>query len=217
MQVWFRVAIQAKYNKMQKLQSDFYRREDVVQIARELIGKLLISRLSGQTVVARIVETEAYAGAADAASHAYRNRRTKRTEVLFAAGGTSYVYLCYGMHYLFNVVTGREGIPDAVLIRGVEPIEGGGKLSAGKGRQPGAGPAMVSRLMGITLEQNGWNLVGNKLYLAEEKDTELPVAVSPRIGVDYAGGAAKWLYRLYVPDHPHVTPHKLNRKGIVLV
>lgn len=202
---------------MQKLQTDFYRREDVVQIARELIGKCVISCFNGQMKVARIVETEAYAGAVDAASHAFGNKRTKRTEIMFAPGGTAYVYLCYGMHALLNVVTNAEGIPDAVLIRGAEPLEGFKGFAAGKGRRPGAGPAMVTRLMGVTLSHNGSSLLSDSLYLADAKETALPVAVSPRIGVDYAGNAARWLYRFFVPGHPNVTPHALNQKGIVLL
>lgn len=202
---------------MQKLPTDFYRREDVVQIARELIGKLIVCRWDKKKLVVRIVETEAYAGSIDAASHAYGNKRTKRTEVMFAAGGTAYVYLCYGMHVLFNVVTNEEGVPDAVLIRGVEPVEGFTSLKTGAGRKPGAGPAMVTRLMGITLAHNGSSLLGSSLFLAEEPGAQLPVAVSPRIGVDYAGNAAHWLYRFFVPGHPHVTPHPINKKSIVLL
>lgn len=202
---------------MQKLQTDFYRREDVAQIARELIGKLIFCRWDNKNLVARIVETEAYAGAVDAASHAYGNKRTKRTEVMFAAGGTAYVYLCYGMHSMFNVVTNTEGTPDAVLIRGVEPLEGFINLKAGTGRKHGAGPAMVTRLMRITLAHNGSSLLGPSLYLADEQSTQLPVAVSPRIGVAYAGTAAEWLYRFFVPGHPHVTPHPLNKKSIALL
>ena len=106
------------------LASSFYEREDVVKIATELLGKVLVTNFDGHITSGMIVETEAYAGATDKASHAYRNRRTARTEVMFMQGGAAYVYLCYGIHHLFNVVTNKQDIPHAVLIRGLAPLEG---------------------------------------------------------------------------------------------
>ena len=110
---------------MAKLTLAFFRRPDVVQISRELLGKHLFSRIDGGAVTGgRIVETEAYDGPEDRASHAYGNRRTGRTDVMFRAGGVAYVYLCYGMHAMFNIVTGRAGAPQAILIRALEPMCG---------------------------------------------------------------------------------------------
>jgi len=109
----------------QHLSLDFYRRADVVRISRDLLGQYLFTCIDGQKLTGgRIVETEAYAGATDRASHAYDNRRTRRTAVMYSAGGVAYVYLCYGLHSLFNIITSIEGIPHAVLIRALEPTHG---------------------------------------------------------------------------------------------
>src|SRR5882724_8707271 len=107
-----------------KLEKDFYLSEDVVQISKDLLGKYLCTKIEGKLTCGIITETEAYAGEIDKASHAYNNRRTKRTEIMFAEGGVSYVYLCYGIHYLFNVVTNYKNAPHAVLIRAIKPVEG---------------------------------------------------------------------------------------------
>ena len=109
---------------MTKLTLDFYQREDVLTISRELLGKVLCTNFYGKLTRGLIIETEAYAGITDQASHVYGGRRTKRTEIMYAPGGIAYVYLCYGIHHLFNVVTNVKGIPHAVLIRAIEPKEG---------------------------------------------------------------------------------------------
>ena len=120
-----------------KLTSSFYDRDDVVQISRELLGKVLCTNLAGGITRAIITETEAYAGVGDRASHAYGGRRTKRTEPMFAGGGTAYVYLCYGIHHLFNVVTGAVDTPHAILLRAGKPLQG----TAGMLQAPGEDPA----------------------------------------------------------------------------
>ena len=109
---------------MCKLTRDFYLQEDVVKISRELLGKVLCTKFNGKFTSGIITETEAYAGIPDKASHAYNGRRTKRTEVMYGMGGTAYVYLCYGIHHLFNIVTNKKDIPHAVLIRAVKPLDG---------------------------------------------------------------------------------------------
>src|SRR5688572_2243233 len=109
---------------MIKLPPAFFERPDVVSVARELIGKVLLTSFDDIVTSGRIVETEAYNGVVDRASHAYKGRRTARTETMYAAGGIAYVYLCYGIHHLFNVVTNIRDVPHAVLIRGIEPVEG---------------------------------------------------------------------------------------------
>ena len=109
---------------MTKLAKDFYLRDDVIQISKELLGTYLFTKINNKITAGIITETEAYAGITDKASHAYNNRRTNRTEVMFAEGGVSYVYLCYGIHHLFNVVTNVKNVPHAVLIRAIKPIEG---------------------------------------------------------------------------------------------
>jgi DNA-3-methyladenine glycosylase len=106
-----------------KLKPDFYRRSDVVKIARELLGKALFTRIDNVVTGGLIVETEAYSWK-ERGCHAYQKRKTARNAIMFEDGGYSYVYLCYGMHHLFNVVTNKQGIPDAVLIRALQPIHG---------------------------------------------------------------------------------------------
>src|SRR3982750_593315 len=107
-----------------KIPKSFYLRHDVVSISKELLGKYLFTKIEGTVTAGIITETEAYAGQIDKASHAYNNRRTARTEVMFSEGGVAYVYLCYGIHHLFNIVTNMADVPHAVLVRAVEPLEG---------------------------------------------------------------------------------------------
>ena len=207
---------------MQKLSTDFYERDDVAQIAKALLGKYIITTLDQQTTVGRIVETEAYAGIIDKASHAYNNRRTARTEVMFGPAGFSYVYLCYGIHHLFNVVCNVKDKPDAVLIRGIEPVEGiNTMLNRFNKEKPdssiGRGPGNVSKALGISTQHTGLHLQSKKIWLAEDNaSTSFNILTSPRIGVDYAAEHAKWLYRFFIGDHPQVSKHALNKIAIPL-
>lgn len=191
---------------MAKLGLAFYRRPDVVAIARELLGKYVLTRLGGGEVTGgRIVETEAYAGPEDRASHAHGNRRTARTEVMFHAGGVAYVYLCYGMHCLLNVVTNGAGIPHAVLIRAVEPRVGVEAMMARRrlrhpDRRVAGGPGMLTEALGIGLDCNGCLLTGSKVWLEDRGEVVPPRAVvaGGRIGVAYAGehAALPWRFRI---------------------
>jgi len=191
------------------LSSEFYTRPDVVQIARELLGKLLVTRIDGLLTSGRISETEAYAGTIDRASHAYGERRTTRTEIMYRKGGTAYVYLCYGIHSLFNVVTNGEGIPHAVLIRGITPVDGVNEMLARSGKPglekgTGSGPGKVSKLLGIHYSHTGLDLTSqspkkNKPAIWIE-DTgfhvrKTSILITPRIGVGYAGEDAALPYR----------------------
>jgi len=192
--------------------SSFYLRPDVVQIARELLGKILFTRIAGITSSGIICETEAYAGTTDKASHAYRGRRTNRTEVMYSQGGNAYVYLCYGIHSLFNVVTNVEDVPHAVLIRGIIPVEGIEAMlrRAGKDRVAkdlGNGPGKVSRILGINCIHSGINLqkkeaaIGVPAIWIEDKGNKLnpsQIMAGPRIGVDFAGEDAFLPYRFTV-------------------
>lgn len=207
---------------MQKLSRDFYLRDDVVLIAKELLGKIIVTKFDGIVTAGRIVETEAYAGIRDKASHAYNNRRTNRTEVMFSKTGVAYVYLCYGIHHLFNVVCNTTDHPDAVLIRGIEPLEGidtmlkrsnKKKLDATLGR----GPGNVSKALGIFTTHSGMDLQSKELFLASDGTSGFEMAVSKRIGVDYAAEHANWLYRFFVQDNQHVSKHVFNKEGIVLL
>ena len=180
----------------------FYLRDDVVQIARDLLGKNLFTHLNGITTGGIIVETEAYRGAEDRASHAYGNRRTARTEVMFQQGGIAYVYLCYGIHHLFNIVTNREGIPHAVLIRALFPTHAVQEMSKRRyGKMPlSSGPGTLTEALAITKEFNGHCLDSSSLWI-EESDLliqEEQIIPSKRIGVDYAGKDAllPWRFSL---------------------
>lgn len=191
---------------MAKVRLSFYRRPDVVAISRDLLGKYLFTRVPGDDLTGgRIVETEAYAGPEDRASHAYGNRRTGRTEVMFAAGGVVYVYLCYGMHAMVNVVTGKRDVPHAILIRALEPTHGVARMLARRGRcavdrSLAGGPGRLARALGIDTGWSGASLVGNRIWI-EDRDAG-PVArdivASRRIGVDYAGrdAARPWRFRI---------------------
>jgi DNA-3-methyladenine glycosylase len=187
---------------MSKLDKDFFVREDVVQISRELIGKVLITEINGNRTAGIITETEAYAGAIDKASHAYNNRRTPRTEVMYSFGGVAYIYLCYGIHHLFNIVTNDKDIPHAILIRGIKPIEGIQIMLKRRNQKKlidklASGPGTLSKALGINTRLTGTDLSGNIIWVEDRgiiinsKD----IIVGPRIGIDYAGEDAFLPYR----------------------
>ena len=188
-----------------KLTRSFYLRDDVVQISRELLGKVLCSQVNGAVTKALITETEAYAGVGDRASHAFRGRRTKRTEPMFADGGTAYVYLCYGIHHLFNVVTAGAGTPHAILIRSGQPLEGISLMRRrrGTGKRGAAdkallaGPGSLAKALGITTRASGESLLGGKIWIEDHGIVIDPTLVreGPRVGVDYAGEDALRPYR----------------------
>jgi len=188
---------------MKKLPIVFYNRDDVVLIAQELIGKVLCANVDDVITKGIITETEAYAGVVDKASHAFGGRRTQRTETMFGKPGFSYVYLCYGVHSLFNVVTNKENVPHAVLIRGVHPIEGIETiLSRRKTKEPihkiADGPGKLTKALGIEFRQhNNLDLLGDEIWI---EDHGIPVnssevTIGPRIGVDYGGEDALLPYR----------------------
>jgi DNA-3-methyladenine glycosylase len=185
----------------------FFQREDVVAISRNLIGMILYSKMNGVVTGGRIVETEAYGGVTDRASHAYGDRRTGRTETMYRAGGVCYIYLCYGIHHLFNIVTGPEGRPDAVLIRALEPVAGIESMLKRRGldrvqRRVAGGPGLVTQSLGLTTDQDGLSLIhSKKIWLemdgAQKTDQERnnSIIASRRVGVDYAGEDAERLWR----------------------
>jgi DNA-3-methyladenine glycosylase len=196
---------------MKKLPLSFYLRDDVVQIAKELLGKVLVTTWNGSTTSGRIVETEAYAGTIDKASHASKGK-TPRTTVMFEAGGTAYVYLCYGIHQMFNIVTNAEGTPHAILIRAVEPLLGIDVMLERTGKKKldatlTRGPGNVGRAMGFHTSQCGWSLQSDALYIADDEFvlTDTMVGTSPRIGVDYAGADALLQYRFFIKGNPYVS------------
>lgn len=199
---------------MKKLPLQFYLRDDVVGIAKELLGKVLVTCFNGEHTSGRIVETEAYAGETDKASHASKGR-TARTEVMFGSGGRAYVYLCYGIHQMFNIVTNIEGIPHAVLIRAVDPLKGVEIMLRRTGKpKPDhsitKGPGNVGRAFGFHTSQCGLPLQGEELYIADDGYRPSPSQIisTPRIGVDYAGEHATWNYRFYISGNPYVSGKK---------
>jgi DNA-3-methyladenine glycosylase len=200
---------------MKKLDTSFYLRPNVLKIANELLGKILVTNWNGIITSGRIVECEAYNGIIDKASHAAGGRRTARNEIMYGMGGFSYVYLCYGIHHLFNVVTNLEDTPHAILIRALEPMEGIGEMLLRTGKKKldntlTRGPGNVSKALGIYTKHNGIFLSDEKLYIADDgkKYKKSEIIASPRIGVDYAGEDAKLLYRFYVKGNPYVSGSK---------
>ena len=195
-----------------KLPRSFYTRDNVVQIAKELLGKVLYTYIDGRLAAGIITETEAYAGIADKASHAYNDRRTVRTEVMYAKGGTSYVYLCYGIHHLFNVVTNYKDAPHAILVRALEPVKGIDTMlrRVGKNKLNNTltrGPGNLSKALGITTTHSGYSLRRKELFIADDgvEYSRKEIISSPRIGVDYAGTHALWPYRFYVKGNVYVS------------
>lgn len=203
---------------IQMLPVSFFLEGDVVSISRRLLGCRLCTcirddggaapslrdRLTGGI----IVETEAYAGSRDRASHAYGNRRTSRTEIMFSRGGVAYVYLCYGVHCLFNIVTNVEGIPDAILIRAIEPTMGIELMMRRRKKSAldhslTAGPGAVCRALGIGLRHSGTSLNGPEIWLERAmRVAPSRIKSGPRIGVHYAGRDALLPWRFRIGDNP---------------
>ena len=197
---------------MNTIPREFYLRKDVVGIARDLLGKSLFTQFEGKITCGIITETEAYAGITDRASHAYGGRRTTRTEVMYHIGGTAYVYLCYGVHSLFNIVTNDLDIPHAVLIRALKPVTGikfmlqrTGKPRINKGF--GTGPGKVSKILGIHYSHTGTDLTEkpvsksiNGIWLEDAGKIIRPdeIVTGPRIGIEYAGEDALLPYRFRI-------------------
>jgi len=188
------------------LSRNYYLHPDVVFLANDLIGKYLFTKIEGQLCGGIITETEAYKGIEDRACHAFGGRRTKRNEMMYAEGGVAYIYLCYGMYPLLNVVTNQKDTPDAVLIRSIYATHGeelmlkrSGKLQMN--RQVTNGPGKVTKVLGITLSDNGESLQNKKIWI-EDRGLELSenIIVAPRIGVDYAGEDSLLPYRFILPN-----------------
>lgn len=176
---------------------------DALSVSQALLGKKLVTHF-GAITAGRIVETEAYCGVTDKGSHAYGGRHTARTQVMYAKGGVAYVYLCYGLHHLFNVVVADEGTPHAVLIRAIEPIEGLTTMMARRKMSTlnprlSAGPGALTKALGITIKSNACCLMQGKIWLEQgEKVAKSDIIASPRVGIDYAqeDRDLPWRFRL---------------------
>ncbi|MBL4676503.1 MAG: DNA-3-methyladenine glycosylase [Mucilaginibacter sp.] len=199
-----------------KLPQLYYKNPNVVALSRNLLGKYLFTYIGGKLTGGYIVETEAYAGVIDKASHAYSGRLTPRTKTMYSEGGIIYVYLCYGIHEMLNVVTSSEGEPHAILIRAIQPTDGiETMLHRRKMEQlkPNItkGPGSVAKAMGISRQINAESLQSDIIWIEDRglvfKDNE--IAAAPRIGVDYAGEDAFLPYRFYVKGNNYVSkPNK---------
>ena len=199
-----------------KLPESFYLNTDVVHLAKSLIGKYLFTFIDGVTTGGYIVETEAYNGAIDRASHAFGNRNTPRTSTMFMEGGIAYVYLCYGIHEMFNVVTSVEGQPHAILIRAIDPTDGIEAMLWRRNMETlkpniTRGPGSVAKALGISRAINAISLQEDTLWI-EDRGLAIPdeeIASGPRVGVDYAGDDALLPYRFYVKGNVYVSkPNK---------
>ena len=190
-----------------RLNKAFYQRNDVVQISKDLLGKFLVTKFDGQLTSGMIVETEAYRAPDDKACHAHLNKITERTKVMFEAGGVAYIYLCYGIHHLFNVVTGSKDNAHAVLIRAIEPVENTVLMLKRRNfeivkPQLTAGPGVMSKALGITKSYTGVSLLEKQSPIWIE-DRNVPIETnniisSPRVGVDYAEECALWDWRFRI-------------------
>ena len=193
---------------IKKLEQAFYLDSDILKLTKALLGKVLCTCIAGKTTKGMIMEAEAYRGPEDRGSHGYGNLRSTRTEPMFLQGGRAYVYLCYGMHHMFNVVSGPENIPHAILIRALYPISGIDVMQQRRGRSIAFknlcdGPGKLGQAMGIHTSMSGIELTGLLIWI---EDHEIVVSrndfeQSPRIGIDYAGEDAllPWRFLLKNP------------------
>lgn len=201
---------------MKKLDREFYNRDSIV-VAKELLGKIIVHEVDGQRIAAKIVETEGYMGIMDKAAHSYGGRRTPRVEVMYGGPGFSYVFFVYGMHNCFNIVTREEGVPQAVLIRAAEPIDGldvmarsrfkkeYAELSRSQEKALTNGPGKLCAALSIDRGQNGADLCGDVLYVEEGETQDIRIVHSKRIGIDYAGEAKDYLWRFYIENNRYVS------------
>lgn len=190
-----------------KLPKDFYLSEDTLTVARELIGKLIVVPDGRRRVSAMIVETEAYLGQIDKAAHSFGGRRTQRTEVMYAVGGTVYVFFVYGMYYQLNVVTGPVDHPHAILIRAAEPIDGIETIRERRGKMPDrnltSGPGKLCIALGIDKTFNGESFRGKRIWLEDFREfPDAEIITGPRVGIDYAEEFAEMPWRFRLKDNP---------------
>lgn len=199
-----------------KLHREFYNR-DTLQVSKELLGKVLVVNNNNILCKGKIVEVEAYMGPMDKAAHSYNNRRTKRTEIMYGKPGFSYVYFIYGLYYCMNVVTREEGVPQAVLIRAVEPIAGFEDMSLRRFKKAYSelsnrekinitnGPSKLCSAMGIGRELNGLDLLGDIIYIEDGKEENFKMVTAKRVGIDYAEEAKDYPWRFYIEDNKYVS------------
>jgi DNA-3-methyladenine glycosylase len=190
----------------------YYQNSDILFLAKDILGKKLVSNINGKITSGIIVETEAYKAPEDKGSHAYGNKRTSRTDVMFGAGGVAYVYLCYGIHHLFNIVSGKEGQAHAILLRAIEPLEGiqamldrrnMSKLSSSITN----GPGKFTQAMGIRTNHGGTDLCKKQIIWIEEPEEKphFQISSGPRIGIPYAEECIDWPWRFWIDGNRFVS------------
>lgn len=194
---------------MRKLDREFYNRDSIL-VARDLLGKVLVHEREGKRISVRIVEAEAYMGLEDKAAHSYGGKRTKRVEVMYGDPGFAYMFQIYGMHFCFNVVTREKGIPQAVLIRGAEPLEGIQRMAENRYGKPYEelsksqrkgflnGPGKLCRALSLDRSFNGMDLCGDQVYFEEGTGESFPITATKRVGIDYAEEARDYLWRFCI-------------------
>lgn len=197
---------------MVKLKPGYYQNSDVIFLAQDLLGKILFTKKNEEITAGIITETEAYFGEADKASHAYGGLRTLRTAAMFQTGGYSYVYLCYGIHHLFNIVVSQENDPKSVLVRAVEPYEGLSVIESRRNRPASdktisSGPGSVCKALGIDMKFNKKPLNGEEIWIEDSglQYSQDDIASTPRIGVAYAGEHALLPFRFYLKKNRYVS------------
>lgn len=198
--------------KERKLPLHFYQSTDVNAIAKSLLGKVLSTYIDGKLTSGIIVETEAYGGVTDKASHAYNGRFTNRTKVIYEPAGVTYVYQCYGIHFLLNIVTALKDVPHAVLIRALEPIAGIDTMMKRRGMETfkttiTKGPGALAKAMGIDMSLNKKDILSDEIWISDNGTIFPPdqIVAGPRVGVDYAGEDALLPWRYYVKDNKFVS------------
>ena len=191
-----------------KLSINYFNNKDVIDIAKSLVGKILCTNIKNNYTSGIIVETEAYKGINDRASHAYGGKKTSRNHVMYKMGGTIYVYICYGIHHLFNIVCNETNIPDAVLIRAIQPVEGIDimlrRTNKTSHRGITSGPGKLSQALGIDKKLNGVSIIGDNLWV-ETSSFRGTIVESERIGVEYAEKDSKLLRRFYMKGNEYIS------------
>ncbi len=222
MYLWFRCVVVKCFDMKNILPSEFYQQSSVVEVAQQLLGKYVYTYVEQIWRGGIIVETEAYCGATDRACHAYPDKRTKRTETMYQAGGIAYMYLCYGIHTMFNIVSNVENKADAILIRAIEPTTGIATMLQDRNikkleRRLTAGPGCLTKALGMTLQMDRVSLQGPHIWISSQcKETatlsktyqKKEVICSPRVGIDYAGKDALLPWRFRVKDSKWTSPAK---------
>jgi len=194
----------------QPLSKTYFENENVVFLAKDLIGKQLSTCIDGVLTSGVITETEAYAGQGDKACHAHLGRFTKRTKVMYESGGIAYVYLCYGIHHLFNIVTNTKGNADAILVRAIEPTLGMDIMQERRGKSKmdktlTSGPGNISKALGISKTYNSLSVTGENIWIEDIGHNPSNIKETTRIGIDYAGEDAALPWRFYDKDSKFVS------------